>query len=216
MWDADKWEFTRPTLEPGLFPPWMDARHVEMLYCIIKNGNFKNILEIGCWNGNSSAAILQGMIDAGNTAQVDFCDIEFRPKFREVLASFDEQIFGTKPPGQVRLELHEKPSREVISPLYDCIIVDGDHQLKTVAEELELLMKFKTHTIIAHDTQANVPWCDGSRHLANVLKATGWYCCIEDSKYREGEATERGFLFLTQSDELMHKVLPDWQRLLGT
>lgn len=206
-WSEKKWLFTKPDQEPGRFPPWMDTRHIQFLYELVKRGQFKKLLEIGCWNGSSTSAIVQAARDTKNfTTGLHFCDLEFRPLFIDVVRQLAD--------ASIEFSLHEKPSASVINASFDCIIVDGDHQLKTVAEELELLMEAGTETIIAHDTQSSVPWFDGSRHLAKILKSCGWYHYHEDSKVRKGEWTERGFLFLTMRHDLYETMTPIWQRLM--
>lgn len=203
-WNEDKkWDFCCPLQEDGCFPPHMDARHVELIYRLVRTGLFKNILEIGSWNGFSTSAFVQAQID-GADFELTVCEIDIRPRLMQVLK---------KSPSDVTVR--QLPSKVVINKSYDLILVDGDHQLSVVAEEIEALLRCNTPNILAHDTSAWVPWFDGSRHLANVFRHHTAYQSIEDNKKRPGEWTERGLFFASQWPETFKQVKAVWEEFLG-
>lgn len=200
---SQEWDFCCPQKEDGCFPPHMDARHVELIYRLAKSGLFRNILEIGSWNGFSTSAFVQAQID-GADFKLTVCDIEIRPRLMQVLKKSPAEIGIRNIPGKL-----------AINKRYDLILVDGDHQLSAVAGEIEALMRCNTPSILAHDTSACVPWFDGSRHLANVFKYHTSYESIEDNKKRPGEWTERGLFFASRYPETFKAAKDIWEEFLS-
>lgn len=203
-WDyGQSWEWCCPQQEEGCFPPHMDARHVELIYRLVSEGLFRNILEIGSWNGYSTSAFVQAQIE-GADFKLTVCDIEIRPRLMEVLK---------KSPADVNIRNIQ--AKEVINEKYDLILVDGDHRLFVVAEEIEALLRCRTPNILAHDTSACVPWFDGSRHLANVFKYHGNYQWLEDNKKRPNEWTERGLFFASKHRSTFGAAKKIWEEYFG-
>ena len=205
-WKFKDWEFCRPVLEEGFFPPFMDARHAGMIYKLMMTGRFRNVLEIGSWNGHSTSAFVQAQID-GADFRLTVCDIEIRPLLREVIS---------RAPRPVRIL--QCKSIEAIDIEYDLILVDGDHRLCVVAPEIECLLKCGTPSILAHDTAVEenpllptIKWFDGSRHLAEVFRYHGEYRTLEDKKKRPGEWTERGLFFATRLKNVLDDAAQIWR-----
>ena len=211
-WNEEgKWDFCCPLLEEGFFPPYMDARHVELIYRLVKSGLFKNILEIGSWNGFSTSAFVQAQID-GADFQLTVCDIEIRDRLKQVLR---------KSPAEVTVL--EMKSTVAIHKKYDLILVDGDHRLSAVAPEIVQLLRCNTPNILAHDVFVQekidntfgASWYEGARHLADVFRHHTAYQHIEDHKKRPGEWTERGLFFASRWPETFKSVKDIWEEFLG-
>jgi SAM-dependent methyltransferase len=201
MYHWDEWDWTHDEDErsgPFDHPFWMDRRHVDLLYEILMTHHFTRVLEIGCWHGSSTSAFVQAIND-GCTFDFHVCDIDFTPQLDRVLACCSREV--------VR---HEKDSLFVINPTYDLICVDGNHHIHHVFREVELLLRCRTPTIVAHDTgQVNVdPGCDGAVYLGKTFKSHPEYHWIEDCEERPGEFTNRGFFFCTKDRQLYEMVQP--------
>ena len=180
----------------------MDKRHVEFIYDLALVGKFKNILEIGCFNGSSTAALVQARND-GADFHLTLCDLLFRPSLFKVLQS-NRSVHP--------ITLLQRASWNVISSHYDLIIVDGDHRLQTVSTELELILKCHTPTVIAHDVSNSYEQCEGARMLGETLQDHPAFFSILDSEQREGENTDRGVLFASRDKILFDKMLPYWKQ----
>jgi hypothetical protein len=207
MYDVERWAFTRsrtPTPHSPT-PYWMDLRHVGFLYELMFLHPFRKVLEIGCFDGSSTSALVQA-INEGCQAEIHLCDTEFRPCLCEVVAQ------AVRP-----LVLHERPSVEVLSPDFDLVIVDGDHGIATVGREVGLILTWQIPTVLAHDTTLSAelfPECDGSRFLGHVLRHHPMYHWLEDSAHRPGEFTDRGLLVATTDHGLFDAMYPTWRRLM--
>lgn len=201
--EGNRWDFCCPQKEDGCFPPYMDARHVELIYRLVKAGLFRNILEIGSWNGFSTSAFVQAQQE-GADFELTVCDVEVRPRLMEVLRRSPKEI-----------TIRETKSIHAINKNYDLILVDGDHRLSVVADEIDALLRCNIPSILAHDTSACVPWFDGSRHLANVFRYHTSYESIEDNKKRPGEWTERGLFFASRYTETFKAAKSIWEEFLG-
>lgn len=178
----------------------IDITHIRLLHSILRVGNFKHALEIGSYDGASAIAFISAMND-GVLGKVDFCDPEFQPRFSELLKHCVRRD---------DVKLRHCGSHGVISDIYDCIFVDGDHSLPCVKVEAELILKYSVETILAHDTNSsNVGFtnCDGAMYLMDTLMCNG-YRCIQDCVVRPGERTDRGFMFATKNKDLFDKVRP--------
>jgi hypothetical protein len=112
----------------------------ELLYKIVMLGVHKNILEIGCMNGYSTSAFTTAL-DNEADFKLTLCDIRFSSGVKNLASKHPDKI-----------TLKEQKSINTIDDSYDLIFVDGDHNVKVVAEEIKLLLKNETKTIIAHDT----------------------------------------------------------------
>jgi hypothetical protein len=198
-YDREAWAFTRSE------PQWcIDLRHVELLYELLLAYPFKRVLEVGCYDGASTSALVQAVND-GAGCQLTLCDTHFRPALREVASRCRTPV-----------SLREERSERVIDRSYDLVLIDGDHSIGTVRRELELLLGYQSETVVAHDTRAaegEFPECDGSRFLGFVLRNHPAYTCLEDALVRPGERTDRGLLLASRNPEVMAAVTPLWQRM---
>lgn len=192
MYDFTAYDFTHCEADrfgPRNAPAWMDARHVLFLYNTLMVGKFKCVLEIGCYNGSSTSAMVQALAD-GSDFELHLCDIEFRPILLQLLSRMVKRPI-----------LHKCRGAEIIGSDFDFVIVDGDHSLPVVSEEVALLLKAGTPTIAAHDITHMGDGYAGASYLASTLKEHG-YLSIEDSRVRPGEWTERGFGLYTKRRDL--------------
>jgi hypothetical protein len=185
---------------------WMDLRHLGFLYEALFAHPFRRVLEIGCFDGASTSALVQA-VNEGCGAELHLCDTHFRPRLRAVVAQAARPVV-----------LHERPSVEVLGPGFDLVIVDGDHRLETVSREVGLLLAHRVPTVVAHDTAVppdRFPDCDGSRFLGHVFRHHPGYRCLEDSRPRPGEFTDRGLLLATADPVVFDRLRPPWEWLMG-
>jgi hypothetical protein len=176
-------------------PEWStDRRHIEWIFDLLASGKFKTGLEIGCLHGAISSAFVEA-VNRDALQQATFCDIDFKPAFRETLA----QCRHTE-----RLWPFAGRSADLLRQGggYDFVMIDGDHRLTPVWEELEALLRLAPKCIMAHDTSATPAGyseCEGPGYLKWRLQTTPGFFCLEDNFVRRGEATERG-MFLATTD----------------
>jgi hypothetical protein len=186
---------------------WMDPRHAALLYEMLVAHQFRRVLEIGCFNGASTSALVQSIND-GATAELHLCDLEFRPTLHEVVRRCVRPVY-----------LHQCRSVDVIGPDFDLILVDGDHSVSNVSREVGALLACETPTIAAHDVTPGADplgECDGSRFLGHVFRGHPAYHCLQDSLARPGEYTGRGLLVATRDRELYQKLRPIWRWVMGS
>jgi hypothetical protein len=182
----------------------MDARHINMLYNILINGDFKNVLEIGSFHGASTTAFVEAM-KIKSDLNVSICDIVVHPPLRTLLESCQTKE---------RVRFYNTYSKNVINGSYDLIFVDGDHTFNTVKEEVDLLLKHNVETILAHDTNAQIAGyalCEGSHYLGVTLKRLYDWC--EDVKDRPNELTKRGFFACSKNPEKYKVILEVFEQL---
>ncbi len=193
-------QFTPP------FPPghrWaLDLRHVRMIHDEACSGAYGRVLEIGCFQGYSSTALLAAC-KAAHVGEVHLCEPYPTAELEKVIAHYNID--------KTRVYLHRCTSLELLQrdSGFDLVFIDGDHEEATVAEELRLLIAAGVRCIFAHDTADashdlyQTP--KGPRLVAPTLAAAG-YVVTEDSEFREGERTERG---------LVKAILPPKQPEIG-
>lgn len=169
----------------------IDILHRQMIYTILCNGNFKYSLEIGSWDGGSAPAFIEA-INKCRLISADFCDINFQPRFFEVLKTCvrSEKII-----------CYNCKSIDIKYDKYDFVFVDGDHSLENVTAETKLLLSCKVETIMAHDTNI----MPGPAHLMSELLRNGYYV-LHDCKKRENSHTDRGLMFATTNYDIFSKV----------
>jgi hypothetical protein len=156
----------------------MDPMHITMLYDMLTLCKFKNILEIGVYNGISSSAIVAALQE-GSLQSASFVDLKIQCVF----------------PRYENLYTYEDDSLNLISSDFDVIMVDGDHRLPHVAKETALIAFHRIPTVMMHDTNAsNVGYldCDGPEIMLKALKRCGYHI-FEDKLKRDRMRTERGF-----------------------
>lgn len=202
----DDWTFTRSAdgqIPKGKYPWWIDRRHVEFIYDISLKCGFRRVLEIGVHHGASTTALVQAIND-GATFDLHTCDPEETKVFHQVIAKCRLPVIH-----------HRTCSLNVIPILdWDMVVVDGDHSLWHVTQELGLLFAGRVPTILGHDVRmAN--WMNdkyaGSSMMADVLKAHKGFRTWIDCENRDGEWTRRGFLAATSDDKVAAVIGEAWQ-----
>jgi len=197
--------------DPDAYGPWeapvysADTRHIRWLHEVLTAGRFRRVLEIGCFEGRSTTALL----DAGRAGRVDevhLCEPNPRAGLQRVLTRFE--------PG-VRVTLHCEPSEAVLGRdgRWDLVYVDGDHTVATVRAETALLLRAGVPAVFAHDTSAHGrhAHCEGPQFLKAAFQAAG-YWTLEDSLFRPGEQTDRGMFFATSRVDLYEIALRAYRR----
>ena len=174
-------------------PGWcIDRRHVNLLFGLLTAHPFRHALEIGCYDGGSTSAFVEAL-ERGAGMRLTLCDVHFRERIRRMVAAS---------PRRSAIDLREEASCRVIGPQYDVVLVDRDHRLPTVAEELYGLPRFNTETVLMHDvaaTRAGYTGCEGADLLRRAFQGRRGYHYIEDCRRREGEGTHRGFAVATRN-----------------
>lgn len=166
----------------------MDPIHIRFIYRLVMTGGFKNILEVGCYRGASTSALVQSQID-GADFELTCCDVLIRETLRNVLK---------KSPRSVRIE--EKDSLQVIDSSYDLIIIDGDHCIKQVSRELGLCLFHETQTMILHDTNMGyAPEMEGPDMARKILELHPDFYVVSDKQERPGMWTYRGLSAATRN-----------------
>lgn len=165
----------------------MDRVHVEWMAAVLAGLKPRTVIEIGCYAGVSTRAVAAAY-DAKHIYEAHLIDISIQPTVRAIAG------------GRERIVLHEMPSTtalpeiEVLDDLV--VLIDGDHSLGCVSQELPAVLKKGPRAIIAHDVTAEAAGygqCDGSRWLWEELQRDGWLCLV-DCRRRPNAATHRGLL----------------------
>jgi hypothetical protein len=175
----------------------MDLTHIRMLYQILKLGKFENVCEVGSFDGASAIAFIQALNDE-YIQSVTFCDLEFQPRFLNVMgkAIHPNKITISKQSSHITLNSTE----------FDFVLIDGDHSLKNVEREVNLMLKNNIKHIAAHDsnsTHVGFGECEGARMLKNTYQKLAIFETVEDCISRLGERTDRGFFFASQNWDLV-------------
>lgn len=182
--------------EEGLYTNAADKRHIYLMHELLCLGQFDQCIEIGCYRGASSSAFLESL--KSTTGHVAFVDNEITPQLTRMCAAS---------PYQNRIRIFPAWSQEFLARDidYDCIFVDGNHNLPSVAIELKYILPRRPRCIMGHDTNlaaVGFAECGGAHLLKQTLFLHPDYYCIEDTERREHEWTERGFFFATTDHEL--------------
>jgi len=195
-----EWNWTRSEANDSWAPFWMDARHVHAIARAAMTGAFKKVLEVGCWNGSSTSALVHAA--RGTPLKIEVCDVDVRPSLLKVLK-------GSK------AVIHQRTSLEVIKPGYDLLILDGDHSLGHVNEELKLFRDAGIPSLFAHDVGSEGrAGCEGAVYLGYHFRNQDEYQVLEDRLDRPGEHTHRGLLFATKDEAIFAKVKPVWDEVM--
>ena len=202
MWKREDWKSLLDQVTAPDLPMNMDGRHVQFLYHAALVGGFARVLEVGCFKGYSTSALVQAMVD-GAAFVLSCCDIDVRPELRRVASGA---------PGRVLID--GRRSEIVIDGSHDLIILDGDHMIECTAREVGLMLLHGTETVIAHDVAWYSGWCTGTRFIRDVFQAHPDYLCRVDAKARPGEFTDRGFLVATRSPAVYRRLGPAWEAML--
>lgn len=127
----------------------------ELLYKIVMLNLHKNILEIGCFQGYSTSAFTQALIDKADFS-LSLCDVNFTPSVIRLVSNLP-------------VKLYQQQSKNVINSSYDLIFVDGDHTVQTVGDEIKALIANRTKTVIFHDTCLMREICFWGAPLAKAI-----------------------------------------------
>lgn len=184
----------------------MDPRHVFIIHDILRSWPFKSALELGSFDGASSTAFIEA-INEGSEMVATFCDVQLRPSLSDVIGNCTGHARMTKQPSVSVLDSLEE---------FDFILVDANHDLASVTQEVARLLVRKPLCVMAHDTnatEAGYQLAEGAKMLADTFRALPEYHCAEDAKDREGEQTNRGLFFATTDQELFKiaiKIFANW------
>lgn len=174
---------------------YMDDRHVRWIFHTLASGRFKRVLEIGCYHGWSTSALLFAL-QQGLIQELHLCDLEITEELRRVIL-----FYGVDD----RVTIHAEPSVQLLSrdPRWDVVVVDGDHRQNAVATESRILLSQRTPLIFAHDTAAHPRYsnCEGPQILKRLCQ-TSEYRCIEDATERSYEQTDRGMFAAAATSEI--------------
>lgn len=185
----------------------LDVRHTKILFNILMLPSIELYSEIGSGFGVSTTAAIESL-RRGKSLRAQLCDTLFQPVVREIASVWISKGL---------VHLREMDSIRFIdeSPKPDLIFVDGDHSSVQVRGELNAILRKGIRAICAHDTMAvdrarRKGWdpqkFSGPAELRDAVQySPGWYC-LEDRRYREGEATDRGFFFATTDFKLFASV----------
>lgn len=173
----------------------MDERHVYMLHDLLLAGGFKNALEIGCYHGASTTAFLEASHKNPNL-KVSLCDMVIGREVMPVISHRESE----------RVNVFQGISVDLLKKCkdFDFVLVDGSHDIVSVAAELPYLLWDKPRCIVAHDTSATdhgYDCAEGAKLLRYALSIHPEYgqFTYEDDYRRPGEETHRG-LFMATTD----------------
>lgn len=165
----------------------IDSRHRDWIRAELLTGRYRRVLEIGSHMGYSTTAFLDAL-EAGKVDEVHLCEPNPTP---ELLRLID---------GKRGVTLHRERSIKLLANdcRWDLVFVDGDHSLRTVTKEAELLIAARVPAVFAHDTASSgrYPRCEGPAILRAEFTAAGYHC-EEDAEFRLGERTDRGMMLAT-------------------
>lgn len=186
----------------------MDRVHAEWMLAVLRAIEPRCVIEIGCYAGVSTTAILKAY-DDGSVAYVHLVDIRIQDTVRGMA--------GIRP----RVELYEMPSVQAL-PIIDAAsdlvaVIDGDHSLACVSQELPLVLAKNPSAIIAHDVTAEAAGygeCDGARWLWETLQEAGWHCVV-DCRRRPNASTHRGLLVACRHELDAAVVRQAWAETCG-
>ena len=160
----------------------------------MSSGLFRNVLEIGCADGYSTHSFVSALRDGGSF-QLSICDVHFQKTVLDMVQNTPVKVFN-------------KPSVEVISPEFDFIFVDGNHDINTVGQEISMLLDCGTDTILAHDTFIYHPDFRGAVLLRKVFSSHRDYLSFYYNEKKEGDQTHYGMSLFTKRKSV-HDLMLD-------
>ena len=159
----------------GVGPNCMDWRHVRMVNAVLECERPKSVVEIGCFKGFSTSAIIEAH-ENEPFERVDLIDIDLRP---ELMAITPKEF-----------NLIDQPSdRYTGKP--ECWIIDGDHQ-DAAHRDYAAAKEANAKIIVIHDT-ALPDQNQGAVAIGHKCRAEAVYW-FEDRKERKDEETNRGLM----------------------
>jgi hypothetical protein len=176
----------------------MDRRHILWLYDVLVLTGVQRTLEIGTHTGASASAFI-----AARIPDAQFADPSMTAEALTVI--------------QGRGTFHQARGCDVMlaNDTYDLVLVDGNHSMEAVCEEILVLLKKPPAIIVAHDvcsTAAGFAHCEGAAYLRETLTDDGWTCIVDDAK-RDGEMTHRGLLMATKDQGLADLISGAWSMI---
>lgn len=203
MWNARDWEFCKdPAHAAG--PMWMDDCHVEAIYHLCMKIGFRRMMEIGCWDGFSTSALVQAKIDAA-CGRLICVDVEARPTLFQVLRkSRDNWSFERRTGAEVL----------ALEPAGDLLVIDSDHDLVPSQQELTAALKAWWTTIIAHDVGATQTHSPGPQWILAELTRRDWFVAVDEAA-RDGLATHRGLMIASQQKGVYDAAVEIFAKLPG-
>ena len=181
---------------------WMDSVHVAAIYDLCMSCRFDEAMEIGCWDGFSTSAIVQANRDGCNTALM-CVDVDIRPQLLNVLQLSTAPWSVCKYPSVAALSRCR--SKQLC-------LVDGDHSIETCRAELGILLDKKWPTLIYHDC-GKARGCEGPRWVRESLEASGAWHVFVDEVIRPGMMTERGLMLATTEVRVAEAGKAIWERM---
>lgn len=178
--------------------PCMDRRHILWLHDILVATGVQRTLEIGTHTGASASAFI-----AANVSDAQFADPSMTAEALSVIRG--------------RGTFHQARGCDVLlaQPAYELVLVDGNHAMEAVCEEILVLLKKPPAIIVGHDvssTAAGFAHCEGAAYLWEALLHDGWDCIVDNAK-RDGEMTHRGMLVATKDQRLKALVTGAWDKI---
>lgn len=156
---------------------------------VLMNGRFNSCLEIGIGHAYSTSAFIYAR-EMEAVRDVTLCDLFIRDEAKATLEKAKD------------CTIQCCRSTELIG-YHKFVCVDGGHDLATVKQEVELLLDYDVPCIMAHDTCLREEGNEGPAYLKEVFQAEGYYC-LEDSRPRPNERTDRGFFFAAKTLDLFN------------
>lgn len=181
----------------------MDKRHIYWMYDVLRSRKWGKTLEIGSLHGATATAFVEAT-NRGHIERSYFCDVEITIGLKKTLAHLRE------PERAEMLSCRGARALRDHGP-FDFVFVDGDHSLRTITEETQILLRQHTLCVMAHDTSATTagyPYCEGPQHLKQEFQTHADYFCLEDNATREGESTGRGLFFASRDPVLFSAAKP--------
>jgi predicted O-methyltransferase YrrM len=173
----------------------MDRRHILWLRYLLMHTKVERTLEIGVHTGASASAFI-----AAKVPEPHFADITHTLGAQRVIDG--------------RGHFHQRKGCDILyaMPPFDLVLVDGNHSMDAVAEEIAALDAKPPRIIVAHDvcsTDAGYAHCEGAAHLMEHLRETGWLIVL-DATDRPLENTKRGMMVATRDEALYQIAAETW------
>lgn len=186
----------------------MDLLHAQMIQRFIKESGLKNVIEVGCAFGVSTSHIINALDNEGS---ITLIDIEFSDNIRLLLKKLTESQDSN-----INVECILSRSTQKENDQYvltknvnenSVIILDGDHSLEVVSEEIRIILQNQTRpaAIVLHDT-GSIYGCPGPKEAERILQSNG-YLIVKDEKSRPEMRTERGLSLCVKPNYLVSAKL---------
>ena len=190
-------------LEHEVGSEWgIDRIHAHWMLAVLRAIEPYSVIEIGCHKGVSTTALAQAHAE-GCVGVVHLIDPVIQPTVRRLARE-----------GVVLHECRSVDALPRITATDLACVIDGDHTLQCVRDELPLVLAKSPSVIFAHDVTAEAAGfgqCDGSRWLWEELQRLGWHCVV-DCRRREQARTHRGFLVATRTLHDHTIVVDAWKK----